>query len=369
MSNNYDKLIPLSLAPTYVRSWSVWEAVRELIANALDTGDYVITFDEVEGIVEIITYAGAIPVKHLLLGSGTKQARGDTIGQHNEGLKVALLVLARDGYKVDILNGKDTWTPHIAYNTDFEEDSLYIGIEEGFKALSEDEVRITVSGLSSHDIEEIQNNYLHEDNRGEVHTSPYGEILLDDMHKGRAYCGDIFIKHTKLDYGYNFKPKHLNLDRDRSMVSTFDLQWITREMWSCVAQEEEGGVATVADMIINKSADTQYVSGSLGHTAKEEVATELFKEYTDKYEGKVLVDSPDEVSQLQAAGQTNVVYLGNDMFTNIVTNSKEYKSLDLTVETVDTIGLLEEFKDKYLAEMSLDMLDDFNIMFDIINSK
>lgn len=362
----FDKLIPLSLAPTYVRSWGVWEAVRELIANAIDTKNFDIEIDDDACQIVITTYAGAIPVKHLLLGSGTKQANDGKIGQHNEGLKIALLVLARDGNSVEMMNGADDWNPHIAYNPLFEEDSLHIGVYEDCNP-DKDMVRITVGNLTTHDIEEIREKHLTMENAGEFHTSRYGEILLDERYKGKAYCGGIFIKNTNLDYGYNFKPAHLSLDRDRSMVSTFDLQYITKSMWAAVAEEEEEGAATVASMIISQSNDVAYVAHDLTGDTLEAVEKELFAEYTEKYEGKVLTETSEECAQLQAAGQTNVIYLGNTTFTNIVTRSEEYQSLDLETKSVAMKELLQEFLDEFSAEMSLDMIDSFNKIIDIEN--
>lgn len=230
--------IPLSLSEDYCRSWGLWEAVRELIANAIDTNNYRIHIDHHRHSLLIETYAGAIPNKYLLMGSGSKSRGGGTIGEHNEGFKLALLVLTRENYELTIKNGVDSWTAAMEWSDLFEQEHLHINIEEG--VYYDDVVRFEVHNLTSEELTEIEGNFLSESNIGEFHQCHEGKILLDSKHIGQIYCGGIWVcSDSNLNYGYDFLPKHLSLDRDRQRVSTFDVQWITKEMWNQVSSSDD----------------------------------------------------------------------------------------------------------------------------------
>ena len=345
--------IPLTLAVDYCRSWGWWQAVRELIANAIDTDYYHIDINEHSRSITIETYAGAIPNKYLLMGSGSKCSNGQTIGQHNEGLKLAMLVLARGGYELTIHNGLDTWEPVIEYSEMFEQEHLHVIINEGVNE-DEDVVRFTITNLDDSHIEEVKNNYLDEYNIGKFYQCDEGKILLDSRHLGKIYCGGVWVcNDTNLNYGYDILPKHLSLDRDRQRVSTFDIQWLSKEMWSQVTNSgEDSAVNMVADMVEKRVADTLYLNHTLPSKA---VASELFKRYEEKYSGKVLAESPEEVLKLEASGVSNAIYLGNDLFTNIVKSSNEYRTLEFKAEVCSVEDLMLEWKGEWGNEMSRSM--------------
>lgn len=348
--------IPLSLSADYCSSWGLWEATRELIANAMDTNNYRINIDHHRHSILIETYAGAIPNKYLLLGSGSKKHGDGTIGEHAEGCKLALLVLARENYELTVKNGRDSWATAMEWSDLFEQEHLHINIEEN--VYSDEVVRFEIHNLTDAELQEIEGNFLSEGNIGNYHQCDEGKILLDSKHVGQIYCGGIWVcNDSNLDYGYDFLPKHLSLDRDRQRVSTFDLQWITKEMWSQVTKSDDvNAVSLVADMVEKRSADTLYLNH---HMPNPKVASELFKRYDEKYSGKVLAKTPQEVIELEASGITNAVFLGNELFTNIVKSSSEYKAL--TFETkISTVGeLMNKFKEEWVGSMSRPMELDY----------
>ena len=254
------KKIPLSLATSYVSSWGTWQAVRELIQNALDCEKQHIEFDTNNNKIIITSHGGTIPIKHLLLGSGTKTDDEDAIGGFSEGMKLAFLVLTRQGYFIDICNGQDKWYPSLEYSKLFDEEHLHITVKEN--ALPErfkDKVVMTLEGFSDEEMTEIECNYIPKGYASDIKVfgsieegygfnpvhqeSPHYIVDAEDWseseyenEKGayipKLYVGGLYICDLKAGYSgnsyrysYNFPPNKLKLNRDRQAVETWDLQY------------------------------------------------------------------------------------------------------------------------------------------------
>jgi len=88
---------PITLG--YRKHWGEWEAIRELVQNALDSSeDFEIKRDGCNTIIR--DYGDGIAIRHLLFGVSEKKEGAR--GQFGEGLKIALIVLKRLGYHVTI---------------------------------------------------------------------------------------------------------------------------------------------------------------------------------------------------------------------------------------------------------------------------
>ena len=103
--------IYLPISTGYVKHWSFWEAVRELIQNKVDQGTGGIYTENNSLIIQ--TTGALLDVSTLLLGESSKSDDSTKIGCYGEGYKLALLVLNREGYEVTIHNGRDKWETSI----------------------------------------------------------------------------------------------------------------------------------------------------------------------------------------------------------------------------------------------------------------
>lgn len=225
------KKIPLSLAANYVSEWNTWCAIRELIQNAIDAGDYSVDINYELNSISIESNGGAIPVSQLLLGNGTKSEDGEKIGKFGEGFKLALLILARQGYDVDIANGVDKWRSSIEYSEMFKAERLHVKIKESvLDAQFKDRVVININGLSSEELEEISVKYLpdgHFENKEFGTDDSYGfnvKVDKSQLFVGGLYVCDLDKDDDEYAYSYNFAPSKLQLDRDRNAVCSWDLQ-------------------------------------------------------------------------------------------------------------------------------------------------
>ena len=355
------KKIPIALTRNYVCDWSVEDAARELIQNALDAGDYEIEIDKG---LHINSYNGTIPEQYLLLGEGGKSRGGATRGGFNEGMTLALLIFARESYNVQVKNGNKIWIPSLEYSDLYSQECLHITILDGDPDGSG--VEIYIEDLDAYITQNVKDNTLQMQEAYEKFDTNYGEILLEEKHGGRIYVGGLFIcDYDKSKYGFNFNPEDFPLDRDRKSVSEFDIQWITRTMWEQMIYHEEAA-EEVLDSIVTRDPSIKYtdVSGTSGKL--KELTEEL---YNEKYSGKLIVADVDEYEDLKEAGN-KVELVTNEKLVNIIHQTEGYKTFKLScneVVKVTAVDLIYEFKEKWGDSMSTDMYYDFEDMEQKLN--
>lgn len=119
------------ISPKYVKGWDVEKAIREIIQNYLDTRKEFgcsgrITWKE--GIATIKDDGPGLELKHLALGVSEKSA--DAIGKYGEGLKLALLVMAREGRWIEVRASGKIITPAIKYHEGFGTEILVLNVED-----------------------------------------------------------------------------------------------------------------------------------------------------------------------------------------------------------------------------------------------
>ena len=104
----------IGMSAEYISDWSIIEAVREIVQNYLDARamhdcDGYIRYDEETGIAKIKDYGPGMAMRHLVMGVSEKEE--GSIGQFGEGLKLALLVFAREGRFAELKTGGKKITP------------------------------------------------------------------------------------------------------------------------------------------------------------------------------------------------------------------------------------------------------------------
>lgn len=235
----------LSVSPTYVKDWTYVQAVREIFQNALDqekvNPDNLMSYSFTDEKFIISSRESKLDRSSLLFGSTTKSDDRNLTGQFGEGYKLALLVLCREGYRVTINNyaANERWVPKIIKSKRFNSDLLVIDIEKWrFTSPPGNNLSFVIEGLTWAEFADIEESCLFMQKDINIPTkryeTRYGMILADPKHKGKVFVDGLFICNSNADeigYGYNFKPQYIKLDRDRSLVGSFDLQWATSRMW------------------------------------------------------------------------------------------------------------------------------------------
>lgn len=105
----------LPISPNYVSNWSIKEAIREILQNAIDSDKNgykkEISYNKYDKSLHIKNYGITLSTSTLVLGCSSKKDIDGMIGKFGEGYKLALVVLLREGYIVNIINGGEIWLP------------------------------------------------------------------------------------------------------------------------------------------------------------------------------------------------------------------------------------------------------------------
>lgn len=230
--NSYE----LPLSPNYVCNWGVKEAIRELLQNAID-GERCgykksIEYNEGEQTLYIINEGTKLPKSSLVLGCSSKDSVDGMIGKFGEGYKLALIVLLRKGFKVDIINADEEWEPRFANSEKFNTQVLTINVKnlstENNKCINT-ELCFAICGVDKKSYEELLVYFpCIDEDYGNVVESENGYILLEPKFKGKMYVEGLYIQSdNNFQYGYNFNSDVVDLDRDRKAINYYELRRLT----------------------------------------------------------------------------------------------------------------------------------------------
>lgn len=308
------KTYKLPMSASYVRHWGLSEAVRELLQNHIDSpesGSLTWGKDSLSITNNDIT----IPPSALVLGGTTKADNDQMIGAFGEGFKLALLVLVRLGHEVEVINGDRLWVPRMASCDEFGAEILHIDEtiqDEGFRSLS-----FIVYGLSEHDQEVITNSclLLQKPDDDAIDTN-MGQIL--PSRGGELYVGGLYICETGLKFGYNFKPQHMRLERDRQTVADWELKVATKDIWYSTEQWDR-----IAIMMRDKVEDVALAEFYNIGFIKEA----CYKLFMKENPGKVVAKSQEELDRYVKAGMASkVIYISSPSYAAGVTTHKDYSN-------------------------------------------
>lgn len=119
------KILETGMSTEYVKDWTVTHALREIIQNWIDVRNQYKVSGHVAwkaGMVTVKDQGPGMELRHLAIGISEK-AEG-SIGQFGEGLKLAFLVLAREGRKVELWTKGQVICPKIAFSEGYGTDVL-----------------------------------------------------------------------------------------------------------------------------------------------------------------------------------------------------------------------------------------------------
>lgn len=262
--------IELTISPEYVPSWTYIEAMRELFQNAYDqerqNPDNVASwsYSPETSTFTISNKTSKLTAASLLLGHTTKSQDKATIGQFGEGYKIATLVLLREGKTITFYNygAKEIWRPRFVKSRRFGTDILTFFTEKSdglLKRSSSADLVIEIEGITPDEVAKIRETNLHMRNDVKViEETEYGRVIDKP---GLVFVNGLYIcKYEPYKYGYDFKPEYVKLDRDRKLISDFDLCWLASRLWSDCKNND-----IVLDMIAKSAADVRYI-GSISWT-------------------------------------------------------------------------------------------------------
>lgn len=253
--------IETSLHQSYQSRWTVGQALREIISNALDgetrfapegRGKMTIEYDDGTQVLCVSNENVTVPTKALLMGASSSREDAKLIGQFGEGLPLALLVLSREFYTVEIENGEEKWKPEIGRSSTFSEPVLIINTR---KIQARRDFTVTIQGVTLKEYQEARRQFicldplLHEDNTFRTST---GAVLVSRHHKGRIYHKGVFVQ-TRTDVLFGYDLPQMTMDRDRN-IANFDTDALPTLLVQ-VIEEDSARARVLATHIVDALGD------------------------------------------------------------------------------------------------------------------
>lgn len=351
--------IELTIAPNYVPGWGIVEAIRELFQNALDQqtqypdNEMDWSYDEDEQKLIISNKSSVLTADTLLLGATSKAGDVSTIGQFGEGYKIATLVLLRNDKQITFYNygAKEVWKPRFVKSRKFNTNVLTFFIDkvDFWKTVPDANLTIEVTGITRDEWENkiVPSNLHLQYGVDTIETSEYGDAIDQP---GNVYVNGLFVcRYEPYKYGYNFKPEYIQLDRDRKMVSDFDLRWCASRIWSGSKSEK------AIELIEAGHADVAYIS-SMGKSL--ELSDAAYQRFRDVYGPEAVpVVTQSELEEVPEGYHGVIV---PDGYSALVKSSRSYTAPRVYVKSA--YEKLEEWVEKIAEKYQLtdEELEEFN---------
>lgn len=311
------KCYELTLTPNYVSDWTFNDAIRELIQNGTDQevldnkNHFSIEYDRERQVLQLKNSKSALKVNTLLLGRSSKSGNDDTVGQFGEGYKIAALVLNRIGKTFTVLNNEknEVWKSRFKNSEKWIEKILAFYISK--RETEDTGLCIEVGNVSWIEYNSLSDVWVGMcDFDYEKVETQYGEILTDEEFAGKVFVNGLFVDcNSDLQYGYNFKPKYINLERDRKTCDTWNVEDVTSKM---IAEGMVNGgipIEIVRQMVESNKDDVYHLEFNtyLGDVKKvQEMLVESFDEQNPQ-PYSIPVSSQDEIKKVKAYGGNPVV--------------------------------------------------------------
>ena len=318
----------LSISADYVPEWGITEAVREFFQNSIDeeirdsSNKMFFDYDKYSQVIRIGNKHSDLDIKTLLFGVTSKNADEKMIGNHGEGYKIATVVLLRMGKTVVFQNycRKEVWRPKLVNSRRYggiKVPTFFVEDVPIWGTVPEHSLIIEIGGVTPEEYKEIQISNLHlQENVCRRETS-LGAILDGEEYKGRIFVGGLFIcEESRLDIGIDFKPKVVRLERDRTMVNSFDVQWYAARM-------------------IEELKDAEVIKNSLGHysgtyinyySVPETIRDEITEEFISEHGAKAVpVANQNDMEKLKKKGYKPVIV--SEAKRDIILNSEIFEDI------------------------------------------
>lgn len=327
------------ISKNYLTHWGIKEALREIMQNFMDYGDYNIVHNK----ESISISSNYIPSGLEFLALGNSDKKEGSRGKYGEGLKMALLIFAREGIDIFIQTQDKTIRPIFVKSSIGE--TFAIEIEDGQVELSGDNFVISF-GLPLEQWEEFYNSVIKEEDII-FEDNYYGRIVNKEV--GNIYCGGLFVCNIdNISRAYDINVAHLPLTRDRSLPQAFDVNW------NCSKINEKYGKIGIKDL---SHSDTLFVD-----KLPEEVKVQM---------KPIIVGNAIQIVYKEEEGGEDIVVKNDRIRDSVLEDSffaKTVKKLrNYLMDKMGVYDMLLKFKEDHVHSSQAN--EDFNLILEKIKNE
>ena len=322
-------VMEMSVSPSYVSSWGLWEGIREFIQNALDgnaaghrmsvqylTEDESLTrYGRAKTALVIRNDGVALTRNTLLLGTSSKED-GTARGKFGEGYKLGLLAITRlqdYGLSVQIRTGYETWVPYIEHSHEFSADVLKLDIVPMVTSLTNDALEVRVFGTTDEQWLEVKGRLINIPGLPETNVdasvaiSCEGNVmLLAPEYRGRLYAGGLMVGTLPDDYQHGYDLRSVVLDRDRKAPDVYSLRTTIAQLLAGLVESKQLLVRHAYDLLAAPTGESTAM-GSM-YCFPDEFASMITAHFKSIYGDKaVAVELLEEASDAEHYGLCGVI--------------------------------------------------------------
>ncbi len=238
------QLIIIGPTSTWRQDWGEWEAIRDIVQNALDECEYYTWGYDDEGLY-IRDVGKGVAVADFLLGP-PKPKSDYARGKFGEGMKIAALAMLRLGYSIRVSTmGREIWIIFLEQKVNGKANTLAALWRTDGRGTG------TVFHIVGYNGSAFEDRFAINLPRASIIAD--GPSLLKEpvrrfnqliQHKfaippysGRIFARDVYMREIKSPYSYNLWSFDMAPDRHGPKVET-DLWADIGRLWSCVTEVE-----------------------------------------------------------------------------------------------------------------------------------
>lgn len=310
------KCYELTLTPNYVSDWTFNDAIRELIQNGTDQqildkdNKFSIDYDYKSKTLRLKNEKSKLKINTLLLGKSSKADNEDTVGQFGEGYKIAALVLNRLGKTFTIYNNErnEVWTSRFKNSEKWLEKILAFYVEK--VPASNTGLVIEVGNVTADEYDSLRETWIGFYKGLDKIDTTYGDILLDEEMSNKIFVNGLAVSCSEdMEYGYDFKPKYITLERDRKTCDSWNAGDITSKMIAEAMLEGKIDFERVKYMVEESTDDVYHLDFNTHLGGVQEIQKRMIesfdKQYTTPY--SIPVREQSDIDRVKAYGGNPVV--------------------------------------------------------------
>lgn len=310
------KCYELTLTPNYVSDWTFNDAIRELIQNGTDqeildkSNKFSIDYDYKSKTLRLTNAKSKLKINTLLLGRSSKSDNEDTVGRFGEGYKIAALVLNRLGKTFTIYNNErgEVWTSRFKNSEKWLEKILAFYVEK--VPASNTGLVIEVGNVTADEYNSLCDTWIGFYDGLEKIETTYGDILLDEEMQNKIFVNGLAVSCSEdMEYGYDFKPKYITLERDRKTCDSWNAGDITSKMIAEAMLNGKIEFDTIKHMIEENTDDVYHLDFNTHLGGVQEIQKRMIEQFDRQYTTpySIPVREQSDVDRVKAYGGNPVV--------------------------------------------------------------